>query len=158
MPSEEIDTFFFANSGSEAVEAAIKLARHYTGRTNTIVFQGSFHGRTIGAMSLTTSKVGYRMGYQPLMSGVFVAPFPYCYHCTTKPTTGGKYGDQINSKCCMEHPLVQLDLLFRQQTAPSETAAILIEPILGEGGYVPAPKSFMKELRKVCDQYGILLV
>jgi 4-aminobutyrate aminotransferase len=141
-----IDGFFFSNSGAEAIEGAMKLARHATGRTNIIVFQGSFHGRTVGTMSLTTSKTIYRQGYQPLMPGVFVAPFPYSY----------RYGweDEQTSQWCLD----ELDYLLTTQTAPHETAAMLIEPILGEGGYVVPPASFMKGLRQVCDQHGILLI
>ncbi len=142
----EIDGFFFSNSGAEAVEGALKLARAATGRTNIIVFQSSFHGRTIGTMSLTTSKTIYRAGYQPLMAGVTVAPFPYAY----------RYGwsAEETSRWC----LAELDLLFSSQTAPDETAAILIEPVLGEGGYVVPPASFMRGLRERCDAHGILLI
>lgn len=141
-----IDGFFFTNSGAEAVEGAIKLARQATGRTNVIVFQGSFHGRTVGTMSLTTSKTVYRAGYQPLMPGVFVAPYPYSY----------RYGwsDEQTSQWCLE----ELEFLFLSQTAPNETAAILIEPVLGEGGYVVPPAGFLTGLREICDKYGILLV
>lgn len=141
-----IDGFFFTNSGAEAVEGAIKLARQATGRTNIIVFQGSFHGRTVGTMSLTTSKTVYRAGYQPLMAGVFVAPYPYSY----------RYGwtDEQTSQWCLE----ELEFLFLSQTAPSETAAILIEPVLGEGGYVVPPVGFLNRLREICDQNGILLI
>lgn len=141
-----LDGFFFANSGAEAVEGAIKLARHATGRTNIIVFQGSFHGRTVGTMSLTTSKTVYRAGYQPLMAGCFVAPYPYSY----------RYGwsDEQTSQWCLD----ELEFLFLSQTAPQETAAILIEPVLGEGGYVVPPAGFLNSLREICDKYGILLI
>lgn len=141
-----IDGFFFSNSGAEAVEGALKLARQATGRPNVIVFQGSFHGRTIGTMALTSSKTIYRAGYQPLMPGVFVAPYPYAY----------RYGwdAEKTSQWCLD----ELDFLLTTQTAPEETAAILIEPVLGEGGYVPPPASFMQGLREVCDRHGILLV
>jgi 4-aminobutyrate aminotransferase len=141
-----IDGFFFTNSGAEAVEGAIKLARHATGRQNVIVFQGSFHGRTVGTMSLTTSKTVYRVGYQPLMAGVFVAPYPYAY----------KFG--WSERQTTEWCLGELDNLLLSQTAPQETAAILIEPVLGEGGYVVPPKEFLQSLRKLCDQHGILLI
>lgn len=141
-----IDGFFFTNSGAEAVEGAIKLARHATGRQNVIVFQGSFHGRTVGTMSLTTSKTVYRVGYQPLMSGVFVAPYPYAY----------KFG--WSEKQTTEWCLGELENLLLSQTAPQETAAILIEPVLGEGGYVVPPKEFLQSLRKLCDLHGILLI
>jgi len=142
----EINSFFFSNSGAEAVEGAMKLARQVTSRPNVVVFQGSFHGRTVGTMSLTTSKTIYRAGYQPLMPGVFVAPYPYAY----------RYGwdDEQTSKWCLE----ELDYLFTTQTAPEETAAILVEPVLGEGGYVVPPASFLRGLREVCDQHGILLI
>jgi 4-aminobutyrate aminotransferase len=141
-----LDGFFFSNSGAEAVEGAIKLARHATGRPNIIVFQGSFHGRTVGTMSLTTSKTIYRAGYQPLMPGVFVAPYPYAY----------RYGWSEAETCqwCLD----ELDYLFQTQCAPSETAAVLIEPVLGEGGYVPLPPGFIQGLRQRCDQYGIMLI
>ena len=141
-----IDGFFFSNSGAEAVEGALKLARHATSRPNVIVFQGSFHGRTVGTMSLTTSKTSYRAGYQPLMPGVFVAPYPYAY----------RYGwdAEQTSQWCLE----ELKFLLLTQTAPQETACILIEPVLGEGGYVVPPASFMKGLREICDEHGILLI
>jgi 4-aminobutyrate aminotransferase len=141
-----LDGFFFSNSGAEAIEGAIKLARHATGRTNIIVFQGSFHGRTVGTMSLTTSKTIYRVGYQPLMPGVFVAPYPYSY----------RFGweDEQTSQWCLD----ELEFLLTTQTAPEETAAILIEPVLGEGGYVVPPASFLHGLREVCDRYGICLI
>ena len=145
VPSN-LDGFFFSNSGAEAVEASIKLARMATGRPNVIVFQGSFHGRTVGAMSLTTSKTIYRAGYQPLMPGVFVAPFPYAY----------RYGweDEHTSQWCLD----ELKHLLQTQTAPHETAAILIEPVLGEGGYVVPPASFLKGLREIAYEHGILLI
>jgi 4-aminobutyrate aminotransferase len=141
-----IDGFFFSNSGAEAVEGAIKLARHATGRSNVIVFQGSFHGRTSSTMALTTSKTVYRAGYQPLPSGVFVAPYPYAY----------RYGwnDTQTTEWCLE----ELEFLLLTQTAPQETAAILIEPVLGEGGYVVPPAGFLRALRDLCDQHGILLI
>jgi 4-aminobutyrate aminotransferase len=141
-----IDGFFFTNSGAEAIEGAIKLARHATGRTNIVVFQGSFHGRTIGTMSLTTSKTVYRVGYQPLMPGVFVAPYPYAYRYD--------WSEESTCKWCLE----ELEYLLTTQTAPQETAAILIEPVLGEGGYVVPPANFLKGVRSLCDQYGILLI
>jgi len=141
-----IDGFFFSNSGAEAVEGALKLARMATGRTNVIVFQGSFHGRTVGTMSLTTSKTIYRAGYQPLMPGVFVAPYPYAY----------RYGwaAEQTSQWCLE----ELRYLLLTQTAPHETAAILVEPVLGEGGYVVPPASFMQGLRQISSEHKILLI
>ncbi len=141
-----IDGFFFSNSGAEAVEGAIKLARHATGRSNVIVFQGSFHGRTASTMALTTSKTIYRAGYQPLPSGVFVAPYPYAY----------RYGwsEEQTTQWCLD----ELEFLLLSQSAPQETAAILIEPVLGEGGYVVPPKAYLDGLRQLCDRHGILLI
>jgi 4-aminobutyrate aminotransferase len=141
-----IDTFFFSNSGAEAVEASVKLARHATGKRNIIVFQGSFHGRTAQTMAMTTSKYIYRHNYQPLPAGIFVAPFPYSYYFG--------WDDEKTTEFCMG----QLDLLFHGQTTPEETAAMVIEPVLGEGGYVPAPAGFLQELRSFCTQNEILLI
>jgi 4-aminobutyrate aminotransferase len=141
-----LDGFFFTNSGAEAVEGAIKLARHSTGRTNIIVFQGSFHGRTVGTMSLTTSKTIYRAGYQPLMAGVFVAPYPYSYRFG--------WSDDQTAQWCLD----ELEFLFLSQSSPQETAAILIEPVLGEGGYVVPPAGFLNSLRDICDKHGIMLI
>jgi 4-aminobutyrate aminotransferase len=143
---EKINRFFLANSGAEATEACVKLAKHATRRNNVIVFQGSFHGRTHLTMGMTTSKTVYRYKYAPLPSGIFVAPFPYAYYY-------GWTEEQTTDFC-----LKQLDLVLQGQTAPEETAAIIIEPLQGEGGYVPAPARFIQELRKICDQHGILLV
>lgn len=141
-----IDSFFFSNSGAEATEGAVKLARHATRRQNIIVFQGSFHGRTAQTMAMTTSKTVYRAGFQPLPGGIFVAPYPYAY----------AYG--WDEDTTIDFCLHQLHLLLKAQTAPDETAAIFIEPVLGEGGYVPAPPRFLRELRALCDETGILLV
>jgi len=141
-----IDSFFFSNSGAEATEAAVKLARAATKRPNVIVFQGSFHGRTAQTMAMTTSKTIYRAGYQPLPAGVFVAPFPYSYHY-------GWDGDTTSAYC-----LEQFELLLKSQTAPEETAAVVIEPVLGEGGYVPAPTGFLRELHALCRKHGILFI
>jgi len=142
----EIDRFFFSNSGAEAVEASVKLARHATGRKNIIVFQGSFHGRTAQTMAMTTSKYVYRYKYQPLPSGVFVAPFPFAY--------GSNMSTEAVTKVCLH----QLDFILRGQSSPEETAAMIIEPVLGEGGYIEAPPAFMQALRRICDEHGILLI
>lgn len=141
-----IDRFFFANSGSEATEASVKLAKAATGRHHVIVFQGSFHGRTHLTMAMTTSKSTYRHNYQPLPAGIFVAPFPYAYY----------FG--WDERTTVDFCIKQLDLLLHGQTAPDETAAIIIEPVLGEGGYVPAPAAFLRHLRTICDQHGIMLI
>jgi 4-aminobutyrate aminotransferase len=143
---DSIDCFFFSNSGAEATEGAVKLARMATKRTSIITFQGSFHGRTAQAMAMTNSKTVYRSSYQPLPAGVFVAPFPYAYHY-------GWSEDEAVDFCLRE-----LDLLFKTQSAPEETAAIIIEPELGEGGYVPAPARFLEALREICTRYGILFI
>jgi len=141
-----IDSFFFANSGAEALENAVKIAKVATGRPNVIVFSGSFHGRTAGTMVLTTSKTIYRSGFAPLPAGVYVAPFPYAFRL-------GMTDEQAS-----EYALEQLEYLLASQTAPKETAAILIESVLGEGGYVVPPVSFMKGLREICDRHGIMLI
>lgn len=141
-----IDGFFFSNSGAEALEGAVKLARAATGKQNIIVFSGSFHGRTAGTMVLTTSKTIYRAGYGPLPAGVFVAPFPYAFRLGMTEEQASQYA------------LEQLEYLLASQTAPKETAAILIESVLGEGGYIVPPVSFMKGLREICDKHGILLI
>jgi 4-aminobutyrate aminotransferase len=141
-----IDCFFFSNSGAEATEGAVKLARAATRRPNIIVFQGSFHGRTAQTMAMTTSKTIYRSGYQPLPGGVFVAPFPYSF----------QYGwdEERTTDFCIERFLH----LLKSQTSPDETAAVVIEPVLGEGGYVPAPAPFLQAVRDICRKYGILFI
>ena len=141
-----IDGFFFSNSGAEALEGAVKLVRAATGKPNIIVFAGSFHGRTAGTLALTTSKTIYRSGFQPLPSGVFVSPYPYAYKL-------GMTEAQATDYC-----LAALEELLLSQTSPAETAAILMEPVLGEGGYVVPPVAFMKGLRELCNKNGILLI
>ncbi len=139
-----IDTFFLSNSGAEATEAAVKLAKQVTGRPNIVVFQGSFHGRTHQTMAMTTSKTGYRAGHSPLPAGVFVAPFP-------DPLAGDV--DREVGRC-----VDALRLLLLTQTAPAETAAMVIEPVLGEGGYVPAPAAFLQAIAELCAEDAILFV
>jgi len=151
---DELSSFYFTNSGAEAVEGAVKLARQATGKTNIIAFQRSFHGRTIGTMSLTASKTIYRNGYQPLMPGVFFAPFAYCYRCPKAEANPKDFG--FDKDCTWM--LDELRFLLRSQTAPEETAAMLIEPVLGEGGYVIPPARFLQGLREICDEHGILLI
>ncbi len=141
-----INSFFFANSGAEALENAVKVAKAATGRQNIIVFNGSFHGRTHATMALTTSKTGYRTGFGPLPSGIYVSPFPYAFRLGMSEEKASAYA------------LEQLEYLLASQTAPKDTAAILIESVLGEGGYVVPPASFMKGLREICDKHGILLI
>ena len=139
-----IDTFFFANSGAEITEAAIKLAKQVTGRPNTIVFAGSFHGRTHMTMAMTTSKTVYRAGHAPLPSGIHVAPFP-------DPLAGDQDAEVAAALRGVDH-------LLATMTAPSETAAMIIEPVLGEGGYIPAPKAFVEGLVERCRQHGIVFI
>jgi 4-aminobutyrate aminotransferase len=139
-----IDTFFFANSGAEITEAAVKLAKQVTGRPNIIVFDGSFHGRTHLAMAMTTSKTVYRAGHAPLPAGIFVAPFPDLL--------------AADEAAEIERALAGVDRVLATLTAPNETAAMILEPVLGEGGYAPAPKAFVEGLVDRCREYGILFI
>jgi 4-aminobutyrate aminotransferase len=141
-----LDSLFFVNSGSEAVEAAMRLARQATGRPNIVVFQGSFHGRTIGAASLTTSGTKFRSGFGPLMPGVAIAPFPNTFHYGWDEQTATRFA------------LRELDQLLATVSAPADTAAFIVEPVLGEGGYVPANAAFLQGLRERADRHGILLI
>jgi 4-aminobutyrate aminotransferase len=137
-----IDTFFFSNSGAEATEAAVKLAKQVTKRPHVVVFSGSFHGRTHLTMAMTTSKTSYRAGYAPLPGGVFVAPFP----------------DPLRRGADLDDCIDEFRRLFRTQTGPDETAAVVIEPVLGEGGYTPAPAKLLDAIAELCAQHGILFV
>ncbi|KAF7731585.1 hypothetical protein EC973_009349 [Apophysomyces ossiformis] len=154
MPSPALDTFFFWNSGAEAVEAAVKLARQATKKQNVIVFQGSYHGRTFGTMAMTTSKAIYGAGYAPLMPGVHVAAFPYYQHWAPFRMDPEKFTPQA----CADEALEQLELLLKQRSAPQDTAAMVIEPVQGEGGYVVPPQPFLKGVRDLCDRHGILFI
>ncbi|KAI8071655.1 pyridoxal phosphate-dependent transferase [Gongronella butleri] len=154
MPHPSLDTFFFWNSGSEAVEAAVKLARHATKKQNIIVFQGSYHGRTMGTMALTTSKTIYGKGFGPLMPGVHVCAYPYFQQWAAHKADPVKF----NAEWCGAEALHQLELVLKQRSDPEDTAAILIEPVQGEGGYVVPPQNFMKGLREICDKNNILLI
>jgi 4-aminobutyrate aminotransferase len=161
---KSIDTFFFSNSGAEAVEGAVKLARQATGKKNIIVFEGSFHGRTSQTMAMTMSKYSYRAQYQPLPSGVFCAPFAYCFHCpVAKHSMSDEQRASVSAACpqdagCCGYAPDHVRYMLKAQTSAAETAAIILEPVLGEGGYVVPPKSFIHELRKICDENNILLV
>jgi 4-aminobutyrate aminotransferase len=139
-----IDTFFFANSGAEITEAAVKLAKQATGRPNVVVFAGSFHGRTHLTMAMTTSKTGYRAGHSPLPAGIFVAPFP------------DPLAPDVDAE--VARALAGLDHLLATMTAPGETAAMIMEPVLGEGGYCPAPPAFLHGVVERCRAHGILFV
>lgn len=139
----------FCNSGAEAVEGAIKLARYSTGRDKFIAFLGSFHGRTMGALSLTARKAVQRRGFGPLVPGVIHAPYPYCYRCP--------FG-QTPQNCAVECAKYIEDQLLKTIAPAEEVAGIVIEPVQGEGGYVVAPQKFFDELARICDKYGILLI
>jgi 4-aminobutyrate aminotransferase len=141
-----IDSVAFSNSGSEAVEMALRLARHATGRANIISFHGGFHGRTMAAASLTTSIAKVRTGFHPMMAGVVVAPFPHAY----------RYG--WDEATATEFCLRELDEILKTHTAPSDTAAMILEPVQGEFGYYPANTAFMQGLAERCKKHGILLI
>jgi 4-aminobutyrate aminotransferase len=145
-PGSGAKRVFFTNSGAESVEAAFKLARYHTGRQHMIAFYGGFHGRTMGALSLTGSKVVQRRGFAPLIPMVSHVDYPNCYRC-----------GQRDSSCCLDS-LIQLEDLFKRTVAPQEVAAIIVEPIQGEGGYIVPPAEFHSALRRLCDKHGILLV
>ena len=139
-----IDTFFFANSGAEITEAAVKLAKQATKRPHVVVFSGSFHGRTHMAMAMTTSKTGYRAGHAPLPGGVFVAPFP------------DPLAADLESE--IDAAIFGFKHLLKSQTAPEETAAVILEPVLGEGGYLPSPARFIETIASICKEHGICFI
>jgi 4-aminobutyrate aminotransferase len=142
-----LDSVMFLNSGSEVIDGALKLARRVTGRPGIIAFRGGFHGRTFGAMSVTTTNLNYRTGYEPFVPGVYFAPYPAVYDDFD--------GDEARaSEACLDI----LRSLMETVVAPSTVASILIEPVLGEGGYMPAPAAFLQGLRSICDEHGILLI
>jgi len=143
--------FFYGNSGAEAVECALKLARYHTGRQQVISFFGAFHGRTMGALSLTASKPQQKRRFSPLVPGVTHVRYPYAY----RGCTGGAQDEEAFSLGCARH--IE-EKLFKTILPPEEVAAIFVEPIQGEGGYVVAPDNFMRELRAICNRHGILLV
>jgi 4-aminobutyrate aminotransferase len=138
-----LDTVFLANSGTEAIEAAMKLSRRVTGRPGYIAFRNAFHGRTYGAASLTSSNLNYRAGYEPLLPGVVLAPFPDVHRDPAEATA---------------EALAALDSLFEGVVPATEIAAIVVEPVQGEGGLNPAPAAFLRGLRERCDRHGVLLV
>jgi 4-aminobutyrate aminotransferase len=148
-PGAEPKKVYFGNSGTEAVEAAIKLARYHTRRDKIIAFHGCFHGRTMGALSLTASKAVQRKGFGALLAGVFHIPYPNSYRCP--------YGNPSPCTCVESAEYLELEI-FKRMVDPSEVAAVFIEPIQGEGGYLPASKEFLQELQRICRRHGILLV
>ncbi len=141
-----IEKFAFANSGAEAVEATVKLAKHTTGRQGVITFRGAFHGRTMGSVTYTTSHAKYRDGYHPVLGSVFVAPYPHPY----------RWG--MSSDQAVELSLNELHLMFKHIVTPKNIAAFLVEPVQGEGGYYPAPPAFLDALRSLADEHGIKLI
>jgi 4-aminobutyrate aminotransferase len=149
MPGAEAKKVFFTNSGTEAVEGAIKLARYSTKRDKLIAFYGCFHGRSMGSLSLTASKSTQRKGFGALLSGIEHIPYPYAYRCAhghTPETCGAEILEQLEGQ------------IFKRLFDPEDVAGIIIEPIQGEGGYVPAPKFFLQELQRICRQHGIMLI
>jgi len=144
---DPLDAVMFLNSGSEAIDGALKLARRVTGRPGIVAFRGGFHGRTFGATSVTTSNLNYRTGYEPLIPGVYFAPYPAVY--------ADFEGDEDRA---VESCLAILDSLFATIIAPSMVGGLLIEPVQGEGGFIPAPAAFLEGLRERCDRHGILLI
>ena len=144
---DPIDTIFLLNSGSEAIDASMKLARRVTGRPAIIAFQGAFHGRTYGALSITSSSPNYRAGYEPMLPSVYLAQYPSVWRDFD--------GDEARAS---EASLARLRSMLASVIAPTSVAAIVVEPVQGEGGYLPAPAAFLRGLRELCDEHGILLV
>ena len=146
---------YYGNSGAEALECALKLARYHTKRQNVIAFFGAFHGRTMGALSLTASKPQQRRRFAPLVPGVTHVRYPDVYRgCSGGASSGAQEADDFALGCAR---FIE-EKLFKTTLPPEEVAAIFVEPVQGEGGYVVAPKIFMQELRRICDRHGILLV
>lgn len=143
---DSIEKIFFMNSGAEAVEAGTKLARKVSGRQGIVAFRGAFHGRTMGAVTYTTSKAKYREGYHPLLPSVFITPFPHPYRWA------------MTEDEATDHALRELDLMLKHEISPREIAAFLVEPVQGEGGYYPAPQRFMNRLGELCAEHGILMI
>jgi 4-aminobutyrate aminotransferase len=143
--------FYYGNSGAEAVECALKLARYHTKRQHVIAFFGAFHGRTMGALSLTASKPQQKRRFAPMLPGVTHVRYPYAYR-------GCQGGPQAEEDFAMGCARYIEEKLFKTTVPPEEVAAIFVEPIQGEGGYVVAPDNFLRELRGICDRHGILLV
>lgn len=144
----QLNQVFFSNSGAEAVEGAVKLAKVATGRPAVIAFRGAFHGRTHLAMALTTSRVKVRGHYEPLVPSIYHAPYPYPFRAPA-----GMTPDDVARAC-----IAELERLFQTMVMPDDVAAIIVEPMLGEGGYILPPTLFLQELRRICDEHGILLI
>ncbi|NJM53934.1 MAG: acetyl ornithine aminotransferase family protein [Blastocatellia bacterium] len=151
-PIEGATRTHFANSGAEAVETALKVAMHHTGRQKFISFFSSFHGRTLGALSLTSSRAAQRRGFMRQALDVTHVPYPNCFRC---PFNLGKCED---GTCCMGTVDWIENRLFNTTTPPEEVAAIVVEAVQGEGGYVPAPKEVLQAIRRICDEHGIVMI
>ena len=149
-PFDEEAAVFLTNSGAEAIEAALKLARYATGRPRFIAFQGGFHGRTLGALSLTASKVAQQNGFFPTMPGVTHVPYPDSYRPLLNNNGFDDYGEVVVNYI--------ENVLFTTNVPPDEVAAIVVEPVLGEGGYIVPTEGFFPALRDLCDRHGILLI
>jgi 4-aminobutyrate aminotransferase len=145
-PGDSAKRVFFTNSGAEALEAALKLARWHTGRSRAVAFLGAFHGRTYGAMSLSGSKLVHRRGFSPLVPDIHHVPYPRGVEARTTPGFGRRCVEQIE------------ETVFKRVAPPDEVAAVFVEPIQGEGGYHVPPPDFLPALRELCDRHGILLV
>src|SRR5262245_38588682 len=149
MPDGKKWRCFFGNSGTEAIEAAMKLARYHTGRWQFIAFQSAFHGRTMGSLSLTSSKPVQRKGFGPLVPGVTHIPFANCYRCPLN----------LQHEDCATACVSYLeDVIFKTTVNPDEVAAIVVEPIQGEGGYIVPPSEFLPSLERIARKHGILLI
>ncbi|MBT8212246.1 MAG: aminotransferase class III-fold pyridoxal phosphate-dependent enzyme [Acidimicrobiia bacterium] len=143
---DAVEQVFFMNSGAEAVEASVKMARKVTGRQGIIVFRGGFHGRTMGSVSYTTSKAKYRQGYHPLVGSVFVTPFPHPFEW------------RMSQEDADALAIAELHRMLEHEITPAEVACMLVEPMQGEGGYYPGSPKFLQALRAICDEHGILLI
>lgn len=148
IPGDFEKKTMFVNSGAEADENAIKIARKYTKRSEIISFTGAFHGRTLLTMTLTSKVKPYKFGFGPFAPGVQRATFPYCYRCPY----------DMEAESCELHCAKQFESYFLEQVDPEDVAAFILEPVQGEGGFVVPPDEFVKELRRICDKYGILLI
>lgn len=147
LPGKD-NMLYFSNSGAEAVEGAVKLARYFTGRSGLIVFRRGFHGRTLATTLLSSSKARFRQGYEGMVGGIHYAPYAYCYRC------------DFNShpEDCSLHCLKQLEVMLSTEIPATDVAAILIEPVLGEGGYVNPPSEFLQGVREIANRHGLLLI
>ena len=149
VPGDSEKRSFFVNSGAEAVENAVKIARYYTGRPAVLAFENSFHGRTMLAMTLTGKTDPYKKGFGPFVPEIYRVPSPYAYRCPAgKDCSGGCQGDCFGS----------IEKAFVSTVHPSSVAAIIVEPVSGEGGFIPFPDFYLRQLRELCDEHGIVMI